>query len=48
MHFYEAEKCLKKLKIDFAEHKSFLMANIQILCISVAILGDMQTRCAHF
>lgn len=48
MHFYEAEKCPKKLKIDFAEHKSFLTAVIQILRISVAILGNVQTRRANF
>lgn len=22
MHFYEAENCLKKLEVDFAEHKT--------------------------
>lgn len=50
INFYEAERCLKrkKLKIEFSECKSFLAADILTLCISVAILGNMQTGCANF
>lgn len=35
-----------KLKIDFEEHEN--LSNIQTLSIDVTILGNMQSRCAHF